>query len=69
MKFKKQLDNTEAINLSIAHNQTIDEIVSIEECRQYVAKFNLSDKKIYEIRNILIGIANKTINSYLENFR
>ena len=69
MKFKKQFNNSKTINLSSAHNQTIEEIVSIEECRQYVAKFNLSDQKIYEIRNILIGIANKTINSYLEKFR
>ena len=69
MKSKKQLDNTKTTNLSSTHNQTIDEMVSIEECRQYVAKFNLSDQKIYQIRNILMGIANKTISSYLENFR
>jgi len=45
------------------------EVVSIEECRKYLDKFELSDEKIAEIRNYLIGIVDKSINLYLDDFR
>ena len=45
------------------------EVVSIDECKKYLGKFELSDEKIAEIRNYLIGIVDKSINSYLDDFR
>lgn len=45
------------------------EIISIEECKQYLEKYNLPDKKIAEIRNYLIGMVDKSINLYLDGFR
>ncbi|MDO8513402.1 MAG: hypothetical protein Q7S37_02775 [bacterium] len=45
-----------------------NEVISINECKQYLSVFDLSDQKIFEIRNTLIGIAGKSIDSYLDNF-
>ena len=43
-------------------------VVSVEECNLYLDKFELSDEKVIEIRNYLIGIIDKSINLYLEDF-
>ena len=45
------------------------EVLALDECKKQLDKFNLSDEKILEIRNYLIGVVNKSINSYLDNFR
>ena len=45
------------------------EAISIEECKKYLDKFDLSDEKVAEIRNYLIGIVDKSINLYLDGFR
>jgi len=44
------------------------EIISIEECKKHLQKFHLSDERIREMRNSLIGIVDGVINSYLDNF-
>ncbi|PIZ00551.1 hypothetical protein COY62_01990 [bacterium (Candidatus Howlettbacteria) CG_4_10_14_0_8_um_filter_40_9] len=44
-------------------------VISIEECKKYLDKFELSDEKIIEIQNYLIGIINKSINLYLDDFK
>jgi len=43
--------------------------ISLEECKIYLSKFNLSDEKILEIRNYLNGIIDKSLNAYLDEFR
>jgi hypothetical protein len=45
------------------------DVISVEECKQYLNRFELSDEKILEIRNYLIGIVDKSINMYLDDFR
>lgn len=45
-----------------------DELISLEECKQYIGKFDLSDQSVFEMRNILIGVADKAIGSYLNEF-
>ena len=44
------------------------EIISLDECKKYVGGLNLSDQRILEIRNSVIGIVDSVINAYLENF-
>ncbi len=44
------------------------DLVSFDECKRYLDKFNLSDEEIQKIRNGLIGITNSVINSYLDEF-
>jgi hypothetical protein len=46
-----------------------NEIISTEECKQYFGKFELSDQRIADIKNNLVGIVDSIINSYLDNFR
>ena len=48
---------------------TNSEVLALDECRKQLDKFNLSDEKILDIRNYLIGVVDKSINSYLDNFR
>ncbi|HEY1074256.1 MAG TPA: hypothetical protein VGE59_00950 [Patescibacteria group bacterium] len=43
------------------------EIISLKECKQYVGEFQLSDQRIIEIRNNMIGIIDQVINAYLRN--
>jgi len=45
-----------------------DDIVSLEECREYLGDFELTDERILEIRNNMIGIVDRIINCYLEDF-
>ena len=44
-------------------------ILSVEECRKYLAKFNISDDEIVKIRDYLVGIIDKSINLYLDDFK
>ena len=48
---------------------TNPKVISVKECKEYLGKFNLSDERIIEIRNYLIGVVDKSINSYLDDFR
>jgi|GEM_PF-925437 len=45
-----------------------DEIIPLKECKKYLQKYNLSDERIREIRNSLIGLVDGIINSYLDSF-
>lgn len=45
------------------------EVVSLEECKRYVGSYGLSDKRILEIRNSLIGIVDSLVSSYLADFK
>ncbi len=44
------------------------ETVSLEECKKYLETFQLTDERIIEIRNSMVGIVDSIINGYLENF-
>ncbi len=44
------------------------EIISLEECKQYMDKFQLSDERILEIRNNMVGIVDRIFTAYLKNF-
>ncbi len=50
-------------------NKQSDEIVSLEELRKHFKRFDLSDEKILQIKNYLIGISGKSIDTYLKSFR
>ena len=69
MELNQQLNNAKTNDFSPVRESTINDLISIEECKQYLGKFGLDELKISDIRNILTGIANKTIDSYLDNFR
>lgn len=43
------------------------EIISLKECKPYIGNFDLSDQRIIEIRNNMIGIIDHVINAYLKN--
>lgn len=49
-------------------NDKSSEMVSFDECKKKLDKFNLNDEEIRKIRNGLIGITNSVINSYLDEF-
>lgn len=48
---------------------SFDEIMSIAECKKYFAEQALSDEKINDIKNNLVGIVNSVISYYLEGFK
>lgn len=44
------------------------ELVSVEECKQCLKKYNLPDDQVLQIKDNLIGIVDSIINSYLDEF-
>ncbi len=44
------------------------ELLSIEECKKQLKKYNLSDEQILQLKNGLIGIVDSIINSYINEF-
>lgn len=44
------------------------EIISLEECRKCVEKYELSEERLEAIRDTMIGIVNGVLNEYLEAF-
>ena len=55
--------------LSCVGKQIDDEIISDKECKKYFSKFELSDGRMMEIKNNLIGVINSIVNTYLDDFR
>ena len=45
-----------------------EEIISLEECKRYIGEFELSDQRIIKIRNNMVGIVDRILGTYLENF-
>jgi hypothetical protein len=69
MELKKQPNNIQTDNYFNINGNIADEVISIKECKQFTDKFNLNNKDIGLIRNYMIGIIDKTINLYLDNFK
>lgn len=55
--------------LSCALKSSEDEVITVEECKQYIGKYELSDERISTIKNNLIGIVDTVLNTYLEEFK
>jgi hypothetical protein len=67
---KKQFSTLNQVGSSCAaQKRTENEIISIEECRNYFNGSNMTDKAMKAIRNNLIGVVDSLINTYLEDFR
>lgn len=49
--------------------QPFQDVISIEECKKIVSAFELSDEKVMQLRNYIIGITNSTMDIYLEEFK
>lgn len=61
---------TESENgLTYSQDLVYDEILSLPECRKYLDEPALSDEKILDIKNNLVGIVNSVINYYIEGFK
>lgn len=64
-----QLEFSKRPGLPKTQQPAVTEVISLEECKRFIGNFELSDKRILEIRNNLIGIVDSAINTYLENTR
>lgn len=62
-------DKSKYANKPVNCGQPFCEVISVEECKNIVGGFELSDEKILELRNYVIAIANGAMNIYLEDFR
>ncbi len=45
-----------------------EEIITLDECKSILSKFQLSDQRIIEIKNNVIGLVDGVINTYLDSF-
>lgn len=50
------------------HGKEGDDLISVGECKKFLAGYDLSDEQILVIRNCVIGITNSIINSYVDEF-
>ena len=64
-----QPESLPKVDLSFPSKPTNPEVMSLEECKEYLGKYNLSDERILEIRNNLVGIVDHVLNAYLNDFR
>lgn len=46
-----------------------NDIISVAEFKKYFGSLELSDEKVKDINNNLVGIVNSVINFYLEGFK
>ena len=67
--FETQSNNPKDVITSCDYKSNNDEIISIEECKKYLGKCNLTDERILAIKDNLIGIVDSILNSYLEEFK
>jgi len=56
----------------IAESQSYErdnEIITNEECKKCLGKYDLTDQRISVIKDNLIGIVDSILNTYLEEFK
>lgn len=68
------MDNMNSIpnseNGLVYHQEpAFDDIISLVECKKYFGEQELSDEKIIDIKNNLVGIVNSVISYYIEDFK
>jgi len=69
MEGLNSLGNTDKGTFICTQKPAFDDIISVAECKEYLGNQELSDKKVTDIKNNLIGIIDSVINSYLDDFR
>ena len=70
MKTKKRKVVNRRVTASFcAHKSVYEEIISLEECKKYFNKFELTDQRIIDIKNSVIGLVDGVINTYLDSFQ
>jgi len=66
---KSQSENLLSLDLSAPADPASKEVVTLEECQQHLARFELDDERILEIRNNLVGIVDRIVSAYLRDYR
>lgn len=66
---KPQVKTSKKSHISCAPMVSGDGIMSLEECKKLLGEYNLTDQRILDIRNNLIGIVDSVLNTYLEGFK
>lgn len=46
-----------------------EEVVSFNECKIHLSRYELSDQRVTSIKDNLIGIVDSVFSSYLEEFK
>ena len=67
--FETQLNSPKDVITSCDYESTGNEIISTEECKKYLGKYNLTDERILAIKDNLIGIIDSILNTYIEEFK
>ena len=70
----KELNHTKSSGFkkedsSPVQKPTDNEIISLQECRDYFKSISVPESMIKIVRNNLVGVVDSVINTYLEEFR
>jgi hypothetical protein len=63
------VEDTNKGSLVCTQKPVLNDIISVAECKEYLGNCELTDNKVNDIKNNLIGIIDSVINSYLDGFR
>ncbi len=63
----EQSDVRSSVAFDVPQDST-DAAFSLDECKKFLGKYNLSDEKILLIRNSIIAISDSVINCYIDEF-
>lgn len=69
MEDLNSITNSSEKVLVYGQEPAFDDIISVAECKKYFSEQALSDEKIIDMKNNLVGIVNSVISYYLESFK
>lgn len=61
--------NPNTSDVALVRTQRNSDVLSVEECRQYLGRADLTDEQITAIKNYLIGVVDGALTAYLDDFR
>ena len=65
-----QAQSGNSTKITESHDYERDnEIITNEECKKCLGKYDLTDQRISVIKDNLIGIVDSILNTYLEEFK
>jgi len=67
MSWHTQLSTSFQVIAILSYGTLYFLMLTIEECKEHLTNFNLTDEQIKAIRNNLYRVSEKVLNQYLDN--
>ena len=64
-----ELNQTNKNTANETGKQVTNEVISVDECKKFLDKFNLNEQDINQLRNFVVGVVDRTFTTYLDSFK